>query len=195
MLIGFTFIVPFKHQLLQGVIGVTTQDGGLKLQTKAWNSSHAALPQQYNQSQYSHFGQLNDVTYQTIHGLQIRSIMKLQKLCKGMYLTNSLTHWPQCHCDTKASIKNMWGQSVIMTLQLLAADWYRWRHNRSIALYTLKSWAVAEWNVDLCYLSDRNHISDRCTKYMELIMFDRYYERSTRHLSFSGDSGYFSQFW
>ena len=127
--------------------------------------------------------------------LQIRSIMKLQKLCAGVYLTNSLTHWPQCHCDTKVSIKTMWGQSVIMTLQLLAADWYRWRHNRSIALYTLKSWAVAEWNVDLCYFSDRNHISDRYTEYMELIMFGRYYEISTRHLSFSGDSGYFSQFW
>ena len=47
--------------------------------------------------------------------------------------------------------------------------------------------------MDLCQLSDRNHINYRCIEYTEPEMFGRCYKRSARHLGFSGDSGYFSQ--
>ena len=49
---------------------------------------------------------------------QILSIMKREKLGTNVYFTNSLNHWPQRHCDKKASIETTREQSIIVTSQL-----------------------------------------------------------------------------
>ena len=108
-------------------------------------------------------------------------------------LRRVLCPWPVSnnvtwHCDKKESIKSTWVQSVIMMPHLLAAG--SWIYHVTIVL-------IVEWyrhsgavSVDLRQLSEGNHINDCYTEYMELEMFGVCYERSVRHLGFSGDKIY-----
>ena len=83
--------------------------------------------------------------------LQILSIMKLEKLGTDVYFTNSLNHWPQRHCDKKASTETLQKQSVtarnvtIVSGQLMC----RWRHNRSTFWNHQEQW----WDKMLIYVT------------------------------------------
>ena len=86
---------------------------------------------------------------------QIPSVMKLEKLKFGtdMPFTNSLNHWPHCHCAKKASIETTWEQGAILMSQLLVTGSCIDDVTIGELLLILKSsWAVTEQNLDLFYV-------------------------------------------
>ena len=174
---------------------------------KTMHSSHAAPPLQYDKGQYSYRVHCpwpdNKIALVKLFTTpQILSMMTIEKLGTDVHLTNSLTPWPQRHCDKKASIETAREQSVIVMSQLLpdGSCFADVTISQQLFWYFEIVGDGNGINVDLRQLNDRKHIFDRCTECTEihinvLEMFCRCNERRTRHLDFRGDSGFFRNYY
>ena len=84
---------------------------------------------------------------------QILSLIKLEKLGTNVYFINSLTRLPQRHCDKKASIETRLGTIYHCDITIASDRFmYRWHHERSTAVYNLKSsewWRNKNWGVGI----------------------------------------------
>ena len=68
-------------------------------------SRHCNMAKAFIRAVHGAFGQLIMTSLaKQFTNPQILSITKLQKLRTDVYFTNYLNHWPQRHCDKKASV-------------------------------------------------------------------------------------------